>query len=578
MNRGGFREHPEIGTVSQRVASFLLNVLRTRDMDMRKLIVGLPLIALAAACADNGPPPPPPVLKVVSPVRGTIQSGLADVEVRGNVIASAETELAVASVEVNGVPAQVAVDGSFTARVPVGAGATMLHTIAKDVDGNEAKDTRTIQAGNLLPVDSMIQDGITAALSDDALAAIGTMAGNLLTTADLGSMVTPMNPVVDSGDGPDCLFAQANVQDVNLADANITLVPYQGGLMFSAEVIDLDVPFDARWAVACLDGSTHGNIRASRVYISGNLDMSVVNDKMEVHLVNPNVQLSGFDIDASGLTGTVIDMLNLDSAMGWILPMAVEKFMGPMMNDAIGGLAMAGPLQLTVGGAQLEMEVHPAAIEFTPAGGKLRLDTRFHVIGSEAVPGFIYTENGQPTMEPDNGFQIAMADDAANQLMTGFWAVGAMNMTIPHKAGQFDTLITEARLPPMISATGADGTMKLIVGDMMVTLVAEGVEEAKLAYNVEVAMAIDSTGQYMKIALQPPTIYITTTDEIPNTTNFSDEDLANVHEFIIEQMMGQITPLLGAIPLPSFGGVQLSDLDINGRNGYVTINGVLQQN
>jgi len=548
---------------------------------MRKLIVGLSLIvATTAACSSaGGPDGDPPILKVTSPVRGTIQSGLADVEVRGTVTPAPDLGdgpgLPIDQVEVNGVPAQVEVDGTFSALVPLGAGATMLKTIAKDTDGNEATDTRTIEAGNLLPIDSVITDGITAAISDDAFARIGDMAGTLIKQTDLGAMVRGMNPVVDAGGGPDCLYGQAFIQDLNMTNATIHLIPYQGGITLQAEIYGLDVPMTTQYAVACLDGSTDVRILADKVSISGDLDITVNAGHLDVNLMNPNVSLDNLDIQASGIPGTIIDMLSLDSAIQWIVPYAVDMFVGPMINDAIGGLAMVGPLNLAVAGQNLQMAVTPAAIDFTPAGGKVRLDTRFHVQGSEASPGFIYTQNGLPSMDAGNGFQLAMADDSVNQLMNGFWAVGAMNMSIPHKAGQFDTLKTEARLPPMMSTT-SDGQMKLVVGDMMVTLVADGVEEARLAFNVSMSLSLDGTGSVMKLSLDPPEVEIDTTDEIPNITNFSGDDLEAVHHAVIDAMLDQMLPLIGAIPLPTLAGVRLVDVDVNGRNGYITVTGALQ--
>jgi hypothetical protein len=550
-------------------------------MDMRKLFLGLSLASTVTACAaGGGENEPAPELKVISPERGTFQSGLADVEVRGHVAPAPDLGdgpgLPVAGTPLTSTDATVEVDGSFTALVPIGAGATMLHTIATDTQGHEATDTRTIAAGNLVPLSTTINDGLTAAISDDAFAVIGEVAGTLIAQQDLGAMVQSMNPVVDSGDGPDCLYAQAWIRDLDLSRANIHLIPYQGGITLQAEIFDLDVPLGTNYAVACLDGSTDARILADRVWISGDLDITVTGGQLDVALMNPTVDIDNLDIQASGIPGTIIDMLSLDSAIEWIVPYAVDLFVGPMINDAIGGLAATGPINLDVAGKNLEMTMTPSAIDFTPDGGKIRLDSRFLVAGSEAAPGFIYTPNGLPSMNAGDGFELAMADDAVNQLTTGFWATGAMNMEIPHQAGQFDHLKIEARLPPLMSASQADQTMKLVIGDLMVTLVAQGVDEAKLAYNVSISLKIDGDGNILKLSLDPPEIQIDTTDEIPNITNLTDDDLEAIHQSVIETMMDQMLPLIGAIPIPTLAGVQLTDVDVNGQNGYVTVTGALE--
>ena len=94
------------------------------------------LAVLAAACADDRPVPQlPPELKVVSPVRGTMQEGLQTVQVIGTVAPNPETDVAVANVEVNGVTAAVDVQGNFTAAVPVHAGANFIKTVATGTAG-----------------------------------------------------------------------------------------------------------------------------------------------------------------------------------------------------------------------------------------------------------------------------------------------------------------------------------------------------------------------------------------------------------------------------------------------------------
>lgn len=548
---------------------------------MRKLFVGLILASTVAGCAAGGEnQAEAPQLKVISPQRGTMQSGLADVEVRGTVAPAVDMGdgpgAPIDSVEVNGVPAQVEADGTWTALVPIGAGATMLRTVARDTRGTEQTDTRTIAAGNLVPLSTTVTDGLTAAISTQAFGVISDVASNLISSTDLGPLVQGMNPVVDSGDGPDCLYAQAFIQDVDMSSANIHLIPYQGGITLTAEIFNLDVPVATQYAVACLDGSTDARILADRVYISGDLDITVTGGVLDAHLVNPTIDLDNLDIQASGIPGTIIDMLDLDGMIEWALPYAVDLFVGPMVNNAIAGIAAsAGPLNVTVAGKNLELTMSPSAIDFTPAGGKIRLNSRFLVQGSEAAPGFIYTPNGLPTMDAGNGFQLALADDSVNQLTTGFWATGVMNMEIPKEAGQFDHMKIDARMPPMISASSSDGNLKLVIGDMMVDLMAQGVDEARLAFNVTVSLKIEGEGNYVHLSLEPPEVAIDTSDEIPNITNISDDDLEQIHEYVIQAMMDQLLPLISTIPLPTLAGVQLSNLDVNGQNGYVTVSGEL---
>jgi hypothetical protein len=376
-------------------------------------------------------------------------------------------------------------------------------------------------------------------------------------------------------DGEDCLFAKANVNDIDISDARIDLVPYSGGLRITAEVFDLRVPIYTWYAVACANGDTDIVVNAQRITVQGDLNLSVANGQLVVDLTNENVDIVGFDLQASGLEGTVIDMLSLDTRIGPIIALGVELFMGPMVENAMAGLSTAGPLSIPVMGKTLEVEIHPGSIAFDVTGAKVRLDTRFTMAGTESAPGFVFTQNGLPSMNAGDGFEMAMADDAVNQLMTGFWAVGGMNMTMPMSVGGIDAVQLEAKLPPMIAASGTDGNLRIVVGDMIMTKLVDGVVYGKTAVNMEIEMAVDSTGRVMKLDVGEPEIHVDLMDDVPNLIGLTDDEEETILNASVHHMMETLGPLLQSIPLPTLGGVVLSDLDVKGVNGYVTITGTL---
>src|SRR5690242_14250175 len=85
---------------------------------MRQLtILGLATTAALAACTQTeiGDRPEPPALQVLSPERGTMQEGLATVEVRGTVTPSVDTGAEITRVEVNGMAARLDTLGNWTA-------------------------------------------------------------------------------------------------------------------------------------------------------------------------------------------------------------------------------------------------------------------------------------------------------------------------------------------------------------------------------------------------------------------------------------------------------------------------------
>src|SRR5882724_12350155 len=97
------------------------------------------ILAALAACSDHpydpsGPAidPTAPRVHITTPARGTFAGDVKMLAVAGNVT----DDTGVASVEVNGVAATLAGDGTWTATVPVTPGTNLLHAIAPDAQGN----------------------------------------------------------------------------------------------------------------------------------------------------------------------------------------------------------------------------------------------------------------------------------------------------------------------------------------------------------------------------------------------------------------------------------------------------------
>ncbi|HSK04020.1 MAG TPA: hypothetical protein VK932_22355, partial [Kofleriaceae bacterium] len=206
----------------------------------RRLTAALALGTLGligAACTAPGNLPEPPVLKVTSPERSLQQAGAGQIRVTGTVEPNLDGT-PIEKVLVNNVQASVAADGSFQALIDVPAGATLIHTVARDAAGTEASDTRAVHAGELRNAGSNIDNAVAAAISTQAFAKISAAAGPLIKGMDLGAMIKPMQPMIryDDPDGPDCKYAQGFIDDVNFTNIDLSLIPKQGGISFRAEI------------------------------------------------------------------------------------------------------------------------------------------------------------------------------------------------------------------------------------------------------------------------------------------------------------------------------------------------------
>lgn len=540
-------------------------------------LAGLALVA--AACTDDRPIPQlPPELKVTSPIRGTMQEGLSTVEVTGTVAPNADTGVAVAQVEVNGVAATVDADGGFRAQVPLRSGANMIHTVATATDGATQSDTRAVVTGDMQPLRTPVDNALSAGLSKQAFVRLGTFAGDQIAAANLSALMMPMNPVVAKGlsnGAEDCLYGKVSVKPgLDLRDANIQFTPTTTGLTLDASLDGVYAPLHARYAAACLDGDTDIVIRATQIRIRGNLGITVGGGRVNVTLQNPQITMTGFDLQASGLPGAVLDLLDLDQEIGNIMAKATEKFVGPMVEKAIAGVKV-GEQHLNLLGKDLGITIAPVAVHFDPSGADIVLDTSMVVGAAPLSTSYVYTDNQVPPTRLNTGVEIALADDAINQVMAGFWAAGALEQTVPYDLGLANSVVLHATLPPVVSA-GADGALHLTVGDLIATMQKDGVPVTSLAINVEVALkaepaAFDPT--VVKLSLGLPTI---TTDVIQDSTGLDQASLARLMPAMVQLQLDGFAPILGAIPLPAVAGIRPVDVRIGGKTGYITVAAGLQ--
>jgi hypothetical protein len=523
------------------------------------------LSTLGSACLAPGDQPDPPLLRVTSPQRGLIQDRTGPLVVTGTV-APNPTGSPVDRVMVNDTRATINADGTFTATVDLPAGATLIHTVATDAAGGLATDTRSVLAGERRAPGSVIENAIAASISAPAFTQIGNAAGKLLREADLTALIAPLNPVVHAGDdeGPDCLYGQAIVDKVTIADARISLAPVAGGLRISATLDRPVITGRARYALTCVNGQSNFEIKAASASINGVLALSINGASgLTAQLQNPDVQLPGLDITTTGIPGTILNLIPLEKVIQTVAPAAARLFVTPLLNNAVG--ALTGPRRLSVLGQTLDIQVTPRAIAFTPAAGNVMLDMKLLIEGAESSPGFIFTPNQAPVLDAGGGLALGIADDLVNSAVAQLAAKGLLDMQLPG---------TSARLtitsPPMVSADPEDGKLRLVLPDMIVMLGAT----KRIAVNAEVALTVRSVndGTALAIDLGTPAIAIDSLDDVP----VADSGLAPAIQMTTNDQRGSIKDMLQHIPLPKVGGLTLSNTSVAGGSGYVLVETTLK--
>jgi len=552
---------------------------------MRRLLaVGLLAVI---GCSDNpydpnapAVDPNAPKIHITSPKRGTIAGDVKTLTVTGTVQATNKLD----SVMVDDVAATVTDDGTFTATVPVTPGTFLLHAVAKDTAGQSGKESRAVVVGPMAKIDMQVPNAITATLSAQTFAAIGTIAGNFITGGDLSSMLTANNPVFDVGGGPDCLYAMGAITSFNVGGADISLVPQAGGLAIDAELDNLSVGMHLSYAAACIDGGRDIMVSMQHVSVSGMLTVGVLNKQFDIHLDNPNVSITGLDVDLGGIPGAVVDMLDLNAILAPVLGWATEKFVVPMLNKSLAGLNNTKTLDVL--GTMVDVAIAPNAINFSDQGALVELDSSLRAHGDNLSPGFVYIPNTLPAMDLSQGFQLAVADDAANQLFGSLWAAKALDKTINLETGPYgdigklyDSVELSTAVPPYVDASGTG--LKLTIGDMMATFRNGELVATEVAISAEVNLKVlnDPMTGAIRLDVGQPTVYVDVLDEadgVSGANELSNSQFEAISSFALQRIIAVGSGSVGAIPLPTLEGVAVKNLTVNEQQGYVVVDGSVQ--
>jgi hypothetical protein len=528
----------------------------------------LPILAIIACV---GPMPPPPELRVTSPERGLIQGHAGRVTVQGTT-APGPSGATVTKVTVNKVTANLAADGSFTAVVDVPPGATLLETVAIADDGGSATDARAVQAGELRPVGSTIERAITASLSADAFARLSAAAGPIVKSTNLEALLAPLQPMANLGDSLANL--KLSITKLALGDVKFVLTPVDGGLQFSAELSGLDVAANAQYGGTLVpDGTTSVSITADKITIAGTLVVTPAGATgFTTTIATPTVGTTNLRLQASGLVGSILDLLNnnLASTVQSITTRSAELALQPMINQAFG--ALAGPQSFSVLGKQVQLEASPAAVAFSRDGALVTIDLAAKIGGSESSPGYIFTPNGTPTMNVGSGVQVGLADDLVNELLAEVHAIGLLDLHLEEDVGVFDTADIKLSVPPMISANSSDGALRLVLGDMIASFSKGGKPIIRAAVNAQVDLEVLRGNDARQIALEFGTVRLFV--NILDTDDSEDpSEVPGAAATGIGLQLDSLSKFLITVPVPSVAGVSLDNLAQRADSGYVLVSG-----
>jgi hypothetical protein len=385
------------------------------------------------------------------------------------------------------------------------------------------------------------------------------------------AVLAPLQPMANLGD--DVANVKLSITKLSLGDAKIALTPTDNGLAISVELDGISVGANAVYAGALIpDGTTTVDATASTVTIAGMLVVTPAGTAgFTTKLASPTVRTTGLQLHANDLTGQILDLLqsNLESTIQDVITSSAEGVLEPVMNDALA--ALAGPQQLDVLGHKLNLQASPSAITFTHLGALVTINVQAKIDGSESSPGYIFTPNGTPTLDVSNGVQLALADDLVNELLAEIHAVGLLDLHLTGNYEVFDTADFKLTLPPMISANTDDGSLRLVLGDMIATFSDHGQPLISAAINAQVDLAILRGTNAQDIALQFGKVQLFI-NPIQDSSG-GGADLSGVTTQGIGLQLDSLSQFLITVPAPSVAGVSLDSLSLRGDSGYVVVAG-----
>lgn len=512
-----------------------------------------------------------PSVEIDSPARGTIAGDVTHVLVTGT---ASDDSGVVPSVTVNGVAATFGADGTWLARVPVAPGTTLLHAIAVDDEGNRGDRTRAIVAGPVVGLDRHVEQAIQARVSAQALLAVGHDTEAFIENGGLLMAAQDMNPVVAIGGGPDCLYGQASITSVTVGDSDVVTAPTNGGIRVSAVLDDVRVGMHLQWAVSCVEGSRDIELSAQHVNMQGLLTVGVVDDRLDIQFADPVVQVTGFGAQLPDVPETVVQMLRLDDAIGPVLGSMTDRIVAPLATRTFS--VLDDTRAVDVAGTHVDVDVAPRLISFSPEGGSIRLETSLRARGDRGA--FVYVPSFVPVLDIKHGFALAIADDAANQLLTSLWSAKAFDGEINLETGaygdiaeMYDSVQLQLLLPPHVNASARP--LELTIGDWNATFRRGGAPTTTVAIHAtaELYVAEDEVGSlHMKVST--PAVRV---DLVGDGDWISKEQYEAIKAFAANHVMAMGSAAMAAVPLPVIGDATTS-LWVEPNAGYMLVAGDIE--
>jgi hypothetical protein len=346
---------------------------------------------------------------------------------------------------------------------------------------------------------------------------------------------------------------------------------------------DLDVDMRANFKVACIGGSSGLNISASSVKATGLLDVNIdANGELKVSLANVSTTFVGFDLDVGGIPEVIVNLFNgtveskvktlLEDQVKALVPSTGEEFLAEFTSAAWSVPVLSDTLDISIA---------PTAVDITEEGIALRVQAITQFAG---VDGASYLSSPRPppmSGSNDQGINVGIADDLANQLLASLWASGMLEtaiqpLLIENMQALFgdtaDDIRVELALPPIVSTDPSSNAVRLSIGDLIVYVGDSAGPLVQFAISANIDLTVTSENDTLKLVTDAASVYgklIEVSDSV--TLNVNDQTISAIADLAIKEISKQSDGLLDALPIPSFGAIMLGVPQVRAADGYLML-------
>ncbi len=543
----------------------------------------------------------PPLLTIDYPPWGSTLTGKPSIQLMG---IAGDEGAGIDKLEVNGKAAYP--DAALKWYQQHGAlhGLNRVLATATDMGGEQARATRGFYFSSLYypadagtPNDAMVADAIQLFMGKDFFDdGIHDHAkpDDLATLMEIVANAIPINavlpPKVSEGD------LDVSLSNASMGKVSVNMAPVSGGLDIQIAVPDihtgLKVKAKLKLGPIKTKVSVSGSIDIGKITIKTRVMISAKAGKPVSHIASSNVQVDGMKLHVNGIAGLFDFLWNIlldaykkefekqiQSALVKELPGAFEQVFSILaVNESVelDPPLGAGP-KLT-----LTLISQIAAMDFTPAGGLIRLDatvvaakgTSHVTLGAIGRGGCVGKSLDAFTIDKSQRLQFAGHDDLMNQLLHALWYAGGLKGEVPgselaksgEKLAGFDlskaTVEIDFSLPPIIEGceVAKDSYVRAQVGDLFLTISLPIGTKTLALYNAasvdalsEIILSKNDKGEpVVRVQAVPesPPEYLFEMFDISKDFIGAKHDFANIIEGMVGKELAKGVPGLDELELP----------------------------